>query len=128
MRLSELLVEDDRLLLSTRSDQNPTEGSIVKSRLISAVVASVVLAGGVLLGGAVPANAVPGNCSGVISSGESPSYLASTCSNSVKIRWKCSSDAFGTLNSRSFNYPNPTYIRFLACNSGKATNQTWTNV
>ena len=100
----------------------------MKSRLISAVVASVVLAGGMLLGGAVPANAVPGNCNGVSSSGESPSYVSSTCSNSVKIRWKCSSDAFGTINSRSFNYSTPTYIRFLACTSGKATNQNWTNV
>jgi len=95
-------------------------------KIIGGAAAATMLAAGLIVGASAPALAL-GNCGSIKRIGESPSYLAVTCSGAVKVHWKCSSDAFGTLNSRSFNYATSTYIKFKACDSGKATDYNWTN-
>lgn len=99
------------------------------NKLSKAMVSSslaLMLAGGMTLLGATAANAA-GTCSNVsVSSGS----VSLTCKGTVKYVWKCSSDLFGTVNTKYFTFPSTYYSTqtFRACNIGNPVNAYWASV
>lgn len=91
-----------------------------RARTLWGALATVALAGSMVVFGGSAANAA-GSCTSFSVSGSAPSYLVARCQGTVKFTWKCSTDIWGTLQTKTVNYGSSYNTRsHFACNEGHA--------
>lgn len=89
-----------------------------KSKKLGTILASLALAGGILVAGGGPAYA--GSCSAVMG-GTRDGTIAASCTGTVTIWWKCSSDLTGFENRKTINFGSLGLSKvFKGCNLGYA--------
>ncbi|WP_146113862.1 MULTISPECIES: hypothetical protein [unclassified Microbacterium] len=96
----------------------------MKSKKLGTILASLALAGGMLIAGGAPAYA--GSCSAV-KGGTPDGTIAASCTGTVTIWWKCSSDLTGYENKKKINFGTGSSQVFKGCDRGFARQVYYSN-
>lgn len=95
-----------------------------RAKVVWGTLATIALAASMTVMGGSAANAA-GSCTSFSVSGSAPSHLVARCQGTVKFTWKCSTDIWGTLQTKTVNYGSSYNTRsHFACNEGHAHSHT----